>query len=119
MNNMFIYVDPTIYYQRQIINFPIGDETKRVIFETRYLEATDKWYISLYNAQDGSPICLYIPVIATYEEHHNLFEPYIHKRIGWLVCYCLVDDPSSENPSKDNMGEFGFFWGDTYGPEYS
>ena len=119
MNNLVILADPTVKYQRQIVNLPVGNITKRVIFETRYLEATDKWYISIFDANSGASICTFIPVIASYEYPINLFEPFRHKRIGWIVCVAIVDEPSSENPSKDNMGEFGFYWGDVYESEDS
>lgn len=113
MNVLQIQLDPTSLYQRQVLNLTVEGKTKRVIFETRYLEITDKWYVSVFDAQTGDPYCTYVPLIATYDTMVDLFEPFVHKRIGWLMCQVLADSPSSENPGKDNLDEFGLYWGDS------
>ena len=100
-------------YQRQVMNLEIGNTARRVIFELRYLDATDKWYFSLFDAQTGKPICTYVPLVASYEYMNNLLEPFTHKGIGWMVCFPVVDEPSSVNPQKGNLNEFAIVWGDT------
>ena len=114
MNTLHIILDPSTLYQRQVLNLTVEGKTKRVIFETRYLEGTDKWYVSVFDAQTGSPYCTYVPLIASYDIMVDLFEPFAHKRLGWLMCLALADSPSSENPSKDNLNEFGLVWGDSF-----
>jgi hypothetical protein len=113
INSFQIVTENKSLYQRQIINLPIENISKRVVFELRYLYATDKWYFSFFDAQSGNPLCTYVPLVASYEYMDNLLEPFTHKRIGWLVCFPVVDEPTSVNPTKNNLAEFAIVWGDT------
>lgn len=117
--NLVIIIDPNVLHQRQIINLPFQKKSRRVVFEAEYLEEPDLWFISFYNAQDNSPICTKIPLIASHKYPFNILEPFQHKNVGWMLCVPLVDEPSSDNPSRDNMGEFGILWGDSYDRESS
>lgn len=113
MNTFRFVLDDKTLYQRQIVNLPIGGMSKRIIFELRYLYATEMWYFSFFEAQSGKPICTYVPLITSYEAMNNLLEPFTHKGIGWLVCLPVVDEPSSVNPTMNNLSEFAIVWGDT------
>ena len=114
MNTSRINVEPSMLYQRQVLNLTVEGKTKRTIFELRYLYKTDKWYISLFDAQSGNPYCLYVPVIASDKLLDNLLEPFAHKRIGWMACIPLGDGPSTGNPTRYNWDEFGLVWGDSF-----
>ena len=114
MNLIKITPEPNLLYQQQVMNLTVGKKTTRAVFELRYLHRTDKWYVSFYEAQTGAPICTYIPLIASTIELNNLLEPFAYKDIGWLACIPIVDEPSTENPSKDNLSEFAIVWGDSY-----
>ena len=109
-----IMTTPSALYQQQVINLGSGDLSRRVIFELRYFYKTDKWYISMSDAQTGETICTCVPVIASYSFYINLLEPYYHKGIGWIMCVPVVDEPSSENPGRNNLDEFALFWGDEF-----
>lgn len=113
MNSLHIIPEPNLLYQRQVINLEFEKGTKRVVFELRYLFRTDKWYFSLFDAQTSAVICSYVPLVASYEYMNNLLEPFGHKNIGWLVCFPVVDEPSSEDPTQYNLSEFAIVWGDT------
>ena len=112
MKALQIIPESNSLYQRQIINLEVDGKAKRVVFEFRYLYKTEKWYVSLFDAQTGNPICTYIPLIASYEYFNDLFEPFSYKNIGWLVCFPIVDNPTSENPTQDNLSDFAILWGD-------
>jgi len=103
-------------YQSIIVTLPIGDEGVRVDFELRYMEKTDLWYMTVTDLQTKESYLRYVPLIASYNgKLNNLWLPFSHKRIGDLVCVPLSDNPSTENPSKDNLSEFAIVWGDDLG----
>lgn len=109
---MQIEVNPELLSQAIITTIEVKGVAKRVRFEFDYMEAPDKWYVSLYDAQSGESYCINIPVIASYTGKNDLFEPYHYKNIGELVCIPAVDEPSSTDPSIDNMDEFMVIWGE-------
>ena len=109
---MQINVNPELLSQAIVTTIEVKRVAKRVRFEFDYMEAPDKWFVCLYDAQSGEPYCLNIPVIASYTGKNDLFEPYHYKDIGQLVCVPVVDDPSSVDPSVDNMDEFAVIWGE-------
>ena len=45
---------------------------------------------------------------------NNMISLYMHKDIGWFVCIPKIDNPSSEDPKKDNLNEFALVWGDGF-----
>ena len=112
MNALNIILNPDLLHQRQVINLNVQGKAKRVVFETKHFDITDKWYVSIFDAQSGQPLCTFVPLIASYDMMINLLEPFAHKRIGWLFCVPVVDEPSSEFPRRNNLGEFTLFWGD-------
>ena len=106
--------EPNVLYQQQVLNLTVNKKTTRVIFELRYLFRTDKWYVSLFDAQTGAPLCTYIPLVSSTIQLNNLLEPFSYKNLGWLACIPIVDEPSTENPSKNNLSEFAIVWGDSF-----
>ena len=90
-----------------------GKVTKRVNFELRYLPKTGLWYMSMTDIQSGESYFRYVPLLAsTMDEPNNLIEPFWHEGIGVMFCVPLLDNPSTLNPSEDNLGEFMLIWGD-------
>jgi len=93
---------------------PVNGEQRRVYFEIRYLEATEKWYITMTDAETGESYFRYVPVVACYEEGNDLILPFHYKDIGMVFCVSLVDSPESENPEKKDFNQFAVVWGDKY-----
>ena len=112
-----IDVDPDTMYQIMTMNITVKEQKKRIRLELRYLEAPETWYISVYDAQSGNPICLYVPVISCWDDLNDLFAPYAYKDIGQIVCVPMVDEPSSVNPTKHNWSEFALVWSDDFNAE--
>ncbi len=114
MKLSLIDVDPASRYQIMTFVVEGSSGSKRVRLELRYLAAPEKWYISRYEAQTGNPICLYVPVVASYNELNDLLEPYAYKNIGSMVCVPLVDQPSSPDPTLNNWEEFALCWSENF-----
>lgn len=103
-------------YQSLSLNLEIGKKTKRVNFELRYMEKTDLWYVTLTDLQTDESYLRFVPLLASSKTQlNNLWEPFRHKGIGMLGCIPVVDNPSSENPSLNNLNEFAIVWGDGIG----
>jgi len=116
MNGMLVEPIEDSLYQAITMNLQIGEDTKRVSLELRYMEKTDLWYMSLYDLQTDEIYLSYVPLLASYGgKYNNLWKPFSYKEIGFLVCYPKSDSPTTENPSKDNLSEFEIVWGDGLG----
>ena len=103
----------TDLYQSMTIVIPSGGESSRVRFELRYLPETDKWYVSLFDAQSGDSLILHVPLVASYGDPlNNLFEPYGYKHLGMLYCLPRTDNPSTQDPAVDSLSEFAIVWSD-------
>lgn len=95
------------------MNLDIGKDSKRVALELRYEEITDRWYMTLTDIQTEECYFSMIPLLASYNNKmNNLWEPFAYKGIGILWCFPKNDNPSSENPSRNNINEFWIIWGD-------
>lgn len=101
-------------YQITNFNAKVGRITRRLRVEVRYLYYTDKWYLSVFNAQTGEAYCRYVPLVSSFADMNNMISLYMHKDIGWLVCIPKIDNPSSEDPKKGNLNEFALVWGDGF-----
>ena len=113
MTYMQIIPQSDSLYQDIVLNLTIGKDTVRVIFELRYLEKTDRWYMSLFDMQKTKNYLLNVPLLSSKPgTMNNLWEPFTHKRLGILACYPGSDNVSTENPSKDNINEFIIVWSD-------
>ena len=100
-------------YQDSSLNLPIGEDNLRVVLELRYIEKTDRWYMSLFDVQMEHTYLLNVPLLSSvYGSVNNLWEPFTHKRIGMLACYPASDTVSTENPSKENISDFIIVWSD-------
>lgn len=114
MEMLQIIPDPSIMHQRQTLNLDVQGITKRVIFELDYFDKTGKWYATISDAQNGEVYCSLVPIISSNSYTLDLLSPFYHKRIGWLVCYKSTDSVTTENPGKDNWGDFVLLWGGAY-----
>ena len=105
--------DPDTKWQSFYTNLELANGgTVRVRFELRYLDATKKWYISIFNAETGKSYCRYVPMISGYYYTDDLLAPFGYKNIGHILCVVINDDATSENPRGDNLGDFGIVWSD-------
>ena len=99
-------------YQFIEANIKIKNEDRVVRFELRYLPATEKWYLSMFDVQSGESYFRYVPVVACDKDTNNLIAPFYYKDIGVIVCWSKVDNLSSESPQENNLGEFYLVRGD-------
>lgn len=100
-------------YQDLTLNLPIGKENLRVVLELRYLEKTDRWYMSLFDVQRNHTYLLNVPLLSSIAGGpNNLWEPFAHKFIGRIYCFPSSDNLKTENPSKENLSEFIILWSD-------
>lgn len=102
-------------HQSLSMDLQVGKETLRVELELIYMEKTDLWYMNLTDLQTEQSYLRMVPLLASYGEINNLWKPFAHKNIGMLYCYPATDEPSTQNPSKDNLNEFVIVWGDEVG----
>ena len=83
--------------------------------ELRYLPAPDAWFLSIADTVTGQVYVNQIPVICSYEVLNDLLFPFRYlfqgSGIGSLFCLKAVENPSTQNPSKDNLSEFQILWG--------
>ena len=112
--------DPSIRYQRKILTISPDDYTRRVRVDLRYLNETEKWYLSIYDAQSGEAFLTYVPLIASYinfddpsvDEINDLLAPFHYKNLGTIICIPNVDNPTTKDPTLDNLNQFSVVWGD-------
>ena len=113
MNTITIKPIEDSLYQAVMIDLQIGKNTKRVSLELRYMEKANVWFMSLFDLQTEEAYFRNIPLLASYGDRwNNLWKPFAYKNIGVFVCVPKTDSPSTENPSKSNLGEFWLIWGD-------
>ena len=88
--------------------------------ELRYLPAPDQWFVSIRDHASGALLVNMIPLICSRGEANDLLLPFRHLRggrgLGTLLCLKGTDDPSTPDPSADNLTEFQLIWSDTYQP---
>ena len=85
--------------------------------ELRYLSATDRWVISIWDNASSVLLINQVPLVCSYGKLNDLFLPFRQLRdgagLGSLFVLRNTDCPSSENPTKGNLTEFVTLWGDT------
>lgn len=114
MTMLEIPLDSDSLYQITNFNAKVGRITRRLRVEVRYLYYTDKWYLTVIDAQTGESYCRYVPLVTSSVELNDMVTLYKHKDIGWFACVARGDHPSSEDPQKDNLSEFALVWGDGF-----
>ena len=88
--------------------------------ELRYLSATDRWVISIWDNASSVLLINQVPLVCSYGELNDLFLPFRHLRdgagIGSLFVLRNTDEPSTLDPAKGNLTEFILLFGDTLSP---
>ena len=86
--------------------------------EIRYLPAAGQWFLSIWDHSSSTLLVNMIPLICSRGEPNDLLLPFRHLRegrgLGTLLCLKGTDDPSTPDPSADNLTEFQLIWSDTY-----
>lgn len=103
--------DAKTKFQSFYENITVEGKSVRARFELRWREATNKWYLSIYNSQTGEAYCLHVPVVTSDVEQNDLLSPFYYKDIGSILNVPVVMNPTSENPQKDNFVQFNLVWG--------
>ena len=89
--------------------------------ELRYLSASGRWVISVWDNASSELLVNQSPLVCSYGELNDLFLPFRHLRngagMGSLFVLRNTDEPSTADPAKDSLIEFQILWGDTFGPE--
>ena len=104
-------------WQVLTLDLEIDGEPFHVQAEIRYLPAPDRWFLSLRDHAAGELLVNMIPLICSYEEVNDLLLPFRHLRdgkgLGSLLCLRGTDEPSTPDPTENNLTDFQLLWGDT------
>ena len=92
-------------------NITVNGENVRARFELRWLEATNKWYVSVFNSLTGESLCRYVPLVSCDLVPNDLLSPFSYKKFGEIYCAHVVEEHSSEDPQEKNLAQFGVVWG--------
>ena len=88
--------------------------------ELRYLSATDRWVISIWDNASSVLLINQVPLVCSYGELNDLFLPFRQLRdgagLGSLFVLRNTDEPSTLDPAKGNLTEFILLFGDTLSP---
>lgn len=99
------------------LDIAIDGEEFHAQAEIRYLPAPDQWVVSIRDHASGELLVNMIPLICSYGEANDLLLPFRHLRdgkgLGSLLCLRGTDEPSTPDPSENNLTEFMLLWGDT------
>ena len=105
-------------WQVMTLDLIIDGEAFHAQAELRYLSAPDQWVVTIRDHSTGDLLVNMIPLICSYGEVNDLLLPFRHLRdgkgLGSLFCLRGTDEPSTPDPSKDNLTEFQILWSDTY-----
>ena len=100
------------------INVQIDGTALQAQIEIRYLPAPDQWFISIWDHSTGELLVNMIPLICSYGDVNDLLEPFRFLRngkgLGSLICLRGTDEPSTPDPTGENLNEFQLIWTDTY-----
>ncbi len=99
------------------LDLAIDGEMFHAQAEIRYLPAPDRWVVSIRDHASGELLVNMIPLICSFGEVNDLLRPFRHLRdgkgLGSLICLRGTDEPSTPDPSGDNLQEFKICWSDT------
>ncbi len=104
-------------WQVMTLDVSIDGEEFHAQVELRYLPAPDRWFVSIWDHSSSELLVNMIPLICSYREANDLLLPFRHLRngkgLGTLLCLKATDNPSTIDPSKENLTEFQVLWGDS------
>ena len=99
------------------LDIAIDGEEFHAQAEIRYLPAPDQWVVSIRDHASGELLVNMIPLICSYGEINDLLLPFRHLRdgkgLGSLLCLRGTDEPSTPDPSENNLTDFQIIWGDS------
>ncbi len=99
------------------LDLTIDGEAFQAQAEIRYLPAPDQWVISIWDHSDGELLVNMIPLVCSYGEVNDLLLPFRHLRngkgLGSLICLRGTEEPSTPDPSENNLTEFQVVIGDS------
>ena len=99
------------------LDLTIDDEDFHAQVELRYLSEPDQWVVSIWDHATGDLLVNMIPLICSYGEVNDLLLPFRHLRdgkgLGSLICLRGTDEPSTPDPTENNLTDFQLLWGDT------
>ena len=105
-------------WQVMTLDLVIDGEPFHAQAEIRYLPAPDQWVISIWDHAAGELLVNMIPLICSYGEKNDLLKPFRHLRggrgLGSLLCLRGTEEPSTPDPTGDNLTAFLVVWGDTF-----
>ena len=104
-------------WQVMTLDVVIDGEEFHAQVEVRYLPAPDQWVVSIWDHATGDLLVNMIPLICSYEEVNDLILPFRHLRdgkgLGSLICLRGTDEPSTPDPTENNLTDFQLLWGDS------
>lgn len=102
--------------QMVFISIPVDGKNIGLNIQLRWSDFKQLWFMSVFDGQE-TPLVTNIPLISSISlPSGNLLRQVSYKKIGSAFIVTLVDDPSTVNPSWNNLGvdkEFALVWGDT------
>ena len=105
-------------WQVMTLDLVIDGEPFHAQAEIRYLPAPDQWVISIWDHAAGELLVNMIPLICSYGEKNDLLKPFRHLRngrgLGSLLCLRGTEEPSTPDPTGDNLTAFQVVWGDSH-----
>lgn len=105
-------------WQVMTLDMVIDGEPFHAQVEIRYLPAPDQWVVSIRDHSNSELLVNMIPLICSYGEVNDLLQPFRYLRggkgLGSLLCLRGTDEPSTPDPSKENLTDFQLLLGDTY-----
>ena len=105
-------------WQVMTLDVVIDGEEFHAQVELRYLPGSDQWVVSIWDHSSSELLVNMIPLICSYEEANDLLAPFRYLRggkgLGSLVCLRAIDEPSTADPTGNNLSEFQVVWTDTY-----
>ena len=85
--------------------------------EIRYLSASDRWVISIWDNASSEMLVNQIPLVCSYGMLNDLLVPFRHLRngagLGSLFVLRNMDEAGSPDPVRDNLKAFTLLFGDS------
>ena len=112
---LHLSLDP---WQVVTLDLAIDGEEFHAQVEIRYLPSADQWFVSIWDHSTGELLVNMIPLICSCGEANDLLLPFRHlhggKGMGSLLCLRGTDEPSTPDPTENNLDQFQVLWSDTY-----
>ena len=104
-------------WQVMTLDVVIDGEPFHAQIGIRYLPAPDQWVLSIRDHSTGGLLVNMIPLICSCGEKNDLLKPFRHLRdgrgLGTLLCLRGTEEPSTPDPSGENLTAFQVLWSNT------